>query len=167
MSQVRHPEDFDVTIGTVRDGYDSCVGSHGYGSRVKISSMLRDFAKILRLTIAESCFQKADLHRLTWYSNTGGARKETDHVHVGGRRRLAQIWRFFWSAQFARTDNRVLVATLKLKSHTMAPFNQVRLDVSGTRALPMSTNGNLQKILANLMIPNILRNYVLTSRSKS
>ena len=54
-------------------------------SAVEISSMLRDFAKILRLTIAESCFQKADLHRWTWYSNTSGARQETDHVHVGGR----------------------------------------------------------------------------------
>ena len=127
--------DFNATTGTDRDGYQSCVGPHGSGSRDESSSMLLDFAKSRRLRIAGSWFQRPDLHRWTWYSNTGGARKEIDHVLVGGRWRLVQNCRVFRSAEFAGTDHRLLVATLKirLKSRKMAPSNRVRLDVRRLR----------------------------------
>ena len=45
-------DDFNATIGTDRDGYQSCVGPQGSGSRDESSSMLLDFAKIRRLRIA-------------------------------------------------------------------------------------------------------------------
>ena len=64
-------------------------------------SMLLDFARSQRKRIAGSLFQRTDLHRWTWYSNTGGARKEIDHVLVGGRWRVAQNCSVFRSAEFA------------------------------------------------------------------
>ena len=75
------------------------------------------------------------MHCWTRYSNSGGARKEIDHVLVGGRWRLVQNCRVFRSAEFAGTDHRLLVATLKirLKSRKMAPSNRVRLDVRRLR----------------------------------
>ena len=38
--------DFNATTGTDRDGYESCVGPHGSGSRHESSSMLIDFTKM-------------------------------------------------------------------------------------------------------------------------
>ena len=54
---------------------------------------------------------------------------------MGGRWRLVQNCRVFRSAEFAGTDHRYLVASLKigLKSRKMAPSNQVRLDVRRLR----------------------------------
>ena len=126
---------FNATTGSDRDGYQSCVGPHGSGSRERSSSMLLDFGKSRRLRIAGSWFQRPDLHRWTWYANTGGARKEIDHVLVGGRWRLIQNCRVFRSAEFAGTDHRLLVATLKirLRSRKLAPSNRVRLDVDRLR----------------------------------
>ena len=65
----------------------------------------------------------------TWYSNSGGATKDNDHV--GGRWRLVQNCRVFRSAEFAGTDPIDLMATLKirLKSRYVAPSSQVWLDV--------------------------------------
>ena len=71
------------------------------------------------------------MHRGTWYSNSGDAKEEIDHVLARGLWRLAQKCRVIRSAEFAGTDHILLVATLKiwLKSRKMAPSNQVRLDV--------------------------------------
>ena len=77
--------DFNATTGTDRDDYQSCFGPHGSGSRDESSPMRIDFAKSRRLKIAGSWFQRPDVHRWTWYSNSGDARKEIDHVLVGGR----------------------------------------------------------------------------------
>ena len=68
---------------------------------------------------------------LDWYSNTGRARKEIDHVRFGGRWRLIQHCRVFRSTKIAGTDHRLLVATLKVrrKSRKIAPSNRVRLDI--------------------------------------
>ena len=56
--------------------------------------------------------------------------KEIDHVLIDGRWRVIQICRVKWSAQFLNTDQRLVVATLKLqlKSGRMVP-SQPRLDV--------------------------------------
>ena len=81
---------------------------------------------------------EAELHRCTWYSNTGGALKKIDHVLVDGRWRLARNCRFFQSAEFAGTHHRALVTTLRLrlKSREMAPSHQVRLDESRRERCP-------------------------------
>jgi len=68
--------DFNATTGTTRDGYETCVGPHGSGTRDESASMLLDFAKSHGLRIAGSWFQRSDPRRWTWYSNAGTAKKE-------------------------------------------------------------------------------------------
>ena len=113
----------------------------------------------------------AGLNRWTWYSNTGGARKEIDHVLVGGRWRLVQNCRVFRSAEFAGTDHRLLVATLKirLKSRKMAPSNRVRLDVRRLRdeSVAQQYKRELAESLGEPNDSDDSRNSGLTSRPKS
>ena len=54
------PGDFNEITGTDWDGYESCVGPYGSGSRDGNSSMLLGFAKSRRLRIAGSWFQRLD-----------------------------------------------------------------------------------------------------------
>ena len=99
--------------------------------------MLLDVAKIQNrtLSIAGSWSQRPGMLRWTWCSNSGGVRKKFDRVLVGGRWRLVQNCRVFRSAEFAGTDQTLLVATLKirLKSRKIAPSSHVRLDVRRLR----------------------------------
>ena len=74
---------------------------------------LRTIAR--RLRIAGSWFKRPDSHRWTWYSNSGGARKETDYVLVGGCWRFVQNCRVSQCAEFAGTDHILLEATLKIR----------------------------------------------------
>ena len=80
--------------------------------------------------MAGSWFQHPQAHRWTWYSIAGGLAKEIDHVLIDGRWRMIQKCRVYRSAQFLNTDDRLVVATLKLqlKSERMVP-SQCRLDV--------------------------------------
>ncbi|TFJ88776.1 hypothetical protein [Lonepinella koalarum] len=127
--------DFNVSTSTARDGYESCIGPHGSGSRDQSASMLLDFAKSRGLRVAGSWFERPDARRWTWYSNTGVVAKEIDHVLVDGRWRLLQNCRVYRSAQFLNTDHRLVVATLKLKlkSQRMQTSSQLRLDVGQLR----------------------------------
>ncbi|KAG0710377.1 Craniofacial development protein 2 [Chionoecetes opilio] len=106
--------DFNATTGTVRDGYELCVGPHGSGTRNTNSSLLLNFARSRRLRIAGSWYQRPELHRWTWYSNAGGVAKEIDHILVSTRWRILQNCRVYRSAEFFGTDHRFVVATLKL-----------------------------------------------------
>ena len=110
--------DFNAVTGTDREGYRECVGPHGSGTRNSNSSYLLDFAKSRKLRIAGSWFQRPDLHRWTWYSNTGGVVKEIDHILVSTRWRILQNCRVFRSAEFFATDHRLVVATLRLQIKT-------------------------------------------------
>ncbi|KAG0722413.1 hypothetical protein GWK47_006041 [Chionoecetes opilio] len=105
---------FNATTGTVRDGYELCVGPHGSGTRNTNSSLLLNFARSRRLRIAGSWYQRPELHRWTWYSNAGGVAKEIDHILVSTRWRILQNCRVYRSAEFFGTDHRLVVATLKL-----------------------------------------------------
>ncbi|KAG0710957.1 Craniofacial development protein 2 [Chionoecetes opilio] len=106
--------DFNATTGTVRDGYELCVGLHGSGTRNTNSSLLLNFARSRRLRIAGSWYQRPELHRCTWYSNAEGVAKEIDHILVSTRWRILQNCRVYRSAEFFGTDHRLVVATLKL-----------------------------------------------------
>ena len=110
--------DFNAVSGTLRDGYEVCLGPHGSGTRNVNSSLFLDFARSRRLRIAGSWYQRPELHRWTWYSNTGRARKEIDHILISTRWRLLQNCRVFRSAEFFATDHRLVVATLKLRLKT-------------------------------------------------
>ena len=132
--------DFNAVTGTSRDGYEACIGPHGSGTfpngeRDDNSSMLLDFAVSRGLRVGGSWFQRSDSRRWTWYSNTGRAEKEIDHVLVDGRWRLLQNCRVFRSAQFFSTDHRLLVATLRLRLRAPRPraSGQARLDVGRLR----------------------------------
>ena len=89
-----------------------------------------DFARSHGLRVAGSWFQRPQAHRWTWYSNDGGVAKEIDHVLFDGRWRMIQNCRVYQSAQFLKTDDQLVVTTLKLhlKSRRMVP-SQPRLDV--------------------------------------
>ncbi|KAG0713084.1 Ubiquitin conjugation factor E4 B [Chionoecetes opilio] len=106
--------DFNATTGTVRDGYEICVGPHGSGTTNINSSLLLNFARSRRLRIAGSWYQRPELHRWTWYSNAGGVAKEIDHILVSTRWRILQNCRVYQSAEFFAADHRLVVATLKL-----------------------------------------------------
>ena len=123
--------DFNASTGTDRAGYETCIGPHGSGIRGQNGTRLLDLARGRGLRVAGSWYQRPERHRWTWYSNTGVAAKEIDHVLVDGRWRILQNCRVFRSAQFLNTDHRLLVATLRvrLKSRRLAP-SKPRLDVS-------------------------------------
>ena len=94
------------------------------------STKFLDFARSPGLSVARSWFQCPEAHRWTWCSNTGVVAKESDHVLIDGHWRMIQNCRVYQSAQFLNTDQRLVVATLKLQltSGRMVP-SQPRLDV--------------------------------------
>ena len=106
--------DFNVSTGTDRDGYETCVCPHGSGTVKQNSTKFLDFGRSHGLRVAGSSFQRPKAHCWTWYSNAGGVAKEVDHVLVDGRWRMIQNFRIYWSAHFLNTDRRLMVATLKL-----------------------------------------------------
>ena len=110
--------DFNAVTGTERAGYELCVGPHGSGTRNVNSSLLLDFARSRRLRIAGSWFQRPELRRWSWYSNTGGVAKEIDHILVSTRWRILRNCRVYRSAEFFGTDHRLVVATLGLRLKT-------------------------------------------------
>ena len=63
--------------------------------------------------MAVSWFQRPQAHRWTWYSNAAGVAKEIDDVLIDGRWRMIQNCRVYCSAQFLKTDHRLVVVTLK------------------------------------------------------
>ena len=121
--------DVNASPGTDRDGYESCVGPHGSGTVNQNSTNSLDFARSRGLMVAGSWFQHPQAHRWTWYSNAGDMAKEIGHMLVDGRWRMIQNCRVYWSAQFLNTNQRFVVATLKLqlKSRRMVP-SQPRWD---------------------------------------
>ena len=80
--------------------------------------------------MAGSWFQHPQAQHWTWYSNAGGVAKEIDYVLVDGHWGMKQNCRVYRSSRFLNTDQRLVVATLKLhlKSRRMVP-SQPRLDV--------------------------------------
>ena len=123
-------EDFNVSTGTDRDGYETCVGPHGSETVNQNSTKFLDFARSHGLRVAGSWVQHPQAHRWTWYSNASGLAKEIDHVLDDGRWRMTKNCRVYQNAQFLNTDHRLVVGTLKLhlKSRGMVP-TQPRLDV--------------------------------------
>lgn len=57
-------DDFNAIASTEREGYELCVGPHGYGTKNVNSSLLLNSA-ISRTTVG-SWFQRRDLHHWTW-----------------------------------------------------------------------------------------------------
>ena len=115
--------DFNAVSGCDRAGYEMSVGPHGSGTDTGSgnSLLLRDFARSQRMRIAGSWYQRPDLHRFTWYSDAGNAIKEIDHILVSTRWRILQNCRVFRSAEFCRTDHRLVVATLRVHFKTSRP----------------------------------------------
>ena len=107
--------DFNASTGTNRDGYETCVSPHGSGTMNQNSTKFLDLAISHGLRVAGSWFQCPQAHRWTCHSNASGVAKEIDHMLVNGRWRMTHNCRVYWSAQFVNTDNRLVVATLKLQ----------------------------------------------------
>ena len=68
--------DFNASIGTDRDGYETCVGPHVSGTVNQNSTKFFDFARSHGLRVAGSWFQRPQAHRWTWHSNSRGVAKE-------------------------------------------------------------------------------------------
>ena len=67
--------DFNASIGTERDGFETCPGPNGCGTMNQNSTKFLDFARSHGLRVAGSWFQHlqgVQAHRWTWYSNSGG-----------------------------------------------------------------------------------------------
>ena len=82
--------DFNASIGTDRDGYETCVGPHESGTVNQNSTKFLDFARSHGVRVAGSWFQHLQAHHWTWYSNAGGEAKEIDHVLIDGCWRMIQ-----------------------------------------------------------------------------
>ena len=121
--------DFNASTGTDRDGHETCVAPHGFGTVNQNSTKFLDFARSHGHRVAGSWFQRPQAHHWTWYSNGGGVAKEIHHVLVDGHWRMIQNCRLYRSAQFLKTDHRLVAASLKLqrKSRRIVP-SQPRLD---------------------------------------
>ena len=76
--------DFNAVSGCDRAGYEMSVGPHGSGADPSSgnSLLLRDFARSQKMRISGSWYQRSNPHRWTWYSDTGTAAKEMDHILV-------------------------------------------------------------------------------------
>ncbi len=107
--------DFNASTGTDRRGYGKCVGPFGSGTLNENGVMFLDFARSQGFRVAGSWYQRPELHRWSWYSNTGDVAKEIDHILVDGRWRLLQDCRVFRGAHFMSIDHRLVVAKLKLR----------------------------------------------------
>ena len=83
-----HLELFQATTDTDRNAYESCVGSLDSGSIDDNYSMLIYTLQKSEIMDSPILDQRPVLHRETLYSNSGGAKREIDHVLVGGRSRL-------------------------------------------------------------------------------
>ena len=70
--------DFNASIGTDRDGYETRVGPHGSGTVNQNSTKFLDVARSHGLLVAGSWFQHPQAHHWTWCSNTAGVAKEID-----------------------------------------------------------------------------------------
>ena len=90
--------DFIASIGTERDGYETCIGSHGSGTVKQNSTKFLEFARSHGLRLAGSWFQRQQAHRWTWHSNADGVAKEIDHVLVDACWRIIQNCRVYRSA---------------------------------------------------------------------
>ena len=55
--------DFNASTGTDRDGYETCIGPHGSGTRGENGSRLLDFARGRGLRVFGSWFQHPGRHR--------------------------------------------------------------------------------------------------------
>ncbi|KAG2463303.1 CFDP2 protein, partial [Polypterus senegalus] len=124
--------DFNAAAGTDRAGYEDCLGPHGFGDRGESGSMFLDFAKGQGLRIAGSWYHHPESHCWTWYSNTGGAVKEINHIFLGRSWRLQQSCWVYRSAQFVNSDYRLVVATLsiQLRSSGLPPTRKMSLDLA-------------------------------------
>ncbi|KAG0710316.1 Craniofacial development protein 2 [Chionoecetes opilio] len=115
-----HPRDtlivlgnINATTGTVRDGYELCVGPHGSSTRnIKFSAS--EFCKVQKVENCRFLVSETRAAPLDMYSNARRVAKEIDHVLVSICWRILQNCRVYRSAEFFGTDHRLVVATLKL-----------------------------------------------------
>ena len=106
--------DFNATIGSNRPdpGLEHIVGPHtsaGVNTNDNGDRML-DLCSTHNFKVLGTWFQHREIHRLTWYSNTGTVAKTIDHILVSGRWRIASDCRVFRSAELGSSDHRAPAA---------------------------------------------------------
>ena len=122
--------DLNASVGTDRLGYESIIGSHGYGTANDNTFRMLSFCSSFDLAVMGSWFQRKDIHRLSWISNDGVTKKELDHM-LSSDRSMFLSYRVMRGAEApASTDHRIIVAVIKFnpqKAHSVKPTK--KLDV--------------------------------------
>jgi len=72
--------DFNAVTGPRAQGFENVVGHFGFGTPNDNSARLLSFCSSHGLVIPGSWFQRLNIHRWSWISNDGSAKKELDHI---------------------------------------------------------------------------------------
>ena len=115
--------DMNATIGPSRAGLESIVGPHPSDIVASNDNGIRllELCASHNLKLLGTWFQHRQIHRTTWYSNTGTTSKTIDHILVSGRWKIASDCRVYRSAELGNTDHRLLAATLHLHLRSNTP----------------------------------------------
>ena len=101
----------NATVGPNRSGIERFVGPHTSNVTNNNGDRMIELCTSHNLKILGTWFQHRQIHRATWYSNTGLLSKEIDHILVSGRWKVASDGRVFRSAELGSTDHLLLVAS--------------------------------------------------------
>ena len=109
--------DMNATIGPDRFGLENIIGPNPFGHSATNDNgdRMLNLCSTHNLKVLGTWYPHRDIHRTTWYSNTGTVSKTIDHILTSGRWRVSSDCRVFRSAELGHTDHRLLVATFHLR----------------------------------------------------
>lgn len=127
--------DFNGTVGCDYASWPRALGRFGLGTQNENGTRLLELCTSHDLLLLGSWFQRKNIHRWSWYSNTGQTCKEIDHIAIRYRdRAAATLLRVYRGATFGATDHRLVVLEVKMpkpkrkiyKSVPKFDFNRLR-----------------------------------------
>lgn len=94
-----------VSTGLRRPGLDHIIGPYALWAELNDScDRMMVLCAMNNLKLISTWFQHCDIHRISWYSNTGNVSKCIDHIFISGRWKVATDCRVFLSAELGSTD---------------------------------------------------------------
>ena len=126
--------DMNATVGSNRTSLEHIIGPHPFANVATNDNgdRLLNICSTHNLKVLNTWYQHRNIHRTTWYSNTGALSKTLDYILVSGRWNVASDCRVYRSAELGRTDHRLLVATchLRLRRTIPPPVSSRRPDIT-------------------------------------
>ena len=122
-------KDFNAAVAENRAGFETALGPHGKGERNDSGDWLFSFCCAFDLKVLGSFYQRNNIHRWTWYSRDGIAKKELDHIFVSSRCNATSNCRVKRSAEFGKqiTGSNISVY---LKNNKEKPPSQRKYNIS-------------------------------------